>query len=259
MLLKTKILKAVLPPVIFDLLRSVFGRKIPFYKAYQVAVRGKNGVEIGGPSAVFKTILPLYQVANRLDGVNFSNETIWEGALRPGGEYNFYKNKEGVQYVSDAADLSGIESAAYDFLLSSNCLEHVANPLKAVSEWCRVLKPKGVFVLVLPKKESNFDHRRPISTFEHLLEDYTENVGEDDLTHLPEILQLHDLARDPHAGTLEQFKQRSLNNFNNRTLHQHVFDMGLIEEILEFTGFDVLQRHVTQSDFFVLGRKRGDN
>jgi len=54
--------------------------------------------------------------------------------------------------------------------------------------------------------------------------DYANNVGEDDLTHLPEILALHDLSRDEAAGTPEQFHQRCLDNISKRAIHHHVFD-----------------------------------
>jgi len=49
-------------------------------------------------------------------------------------------------------------------------------------------------------------------------------VGEEDLTHVPEILELHDLSRDEGAGTREQFRQRCLANHVHRALHHHVFD-----------------------------------
>jgi hypothetical protein len=77
-----------------------------------------------------------------------------------------------------------------------------------LNEWARIVKPGGAVVLVLPKKESNFDHRRP----EHdrgSADHYVNDVGEDDLTHLDEILALHDLKRDKPAGTPAQFRERS--------------------------------------------------
>jgi len=103
--------------------------------------------------------------------------------------------------------------------------------LKAIKEWVRVLKPGGFILLVLPDKRFTFDRKRPDTTFSHILSDFESKIGEDDLTHLSEILQLHDLKMDPGAGRdFEVFKKRCENNFVVRGLHQHVFSFDLLEE-----------------------------
>ena len=111
-------------------------------------------------------------------------------------------------------------------------------------------------ILVLPNKRTNFDHKRPITEFGHVLDDINFNKIEDDLTHLDEILALHDLSMDPSAGTLENFRERSLKNFNNRTLHHHVFDLDLINKMLEYAGFEIIDAKETVKDFFALAIKR---
>jgi len=228
---------------------------LPLRHRYQSLVDDKCGVEIGGPSLLFKTVLPLYQRVRGLDGVNFSADTIWEGRIRADAGYHYYRNKRGRQFIADATDLPELATGRYDFLLSSNCLEHVANPLKALLEWQRVVKAGGALILVVPNKENNFDHRRPVTRFEHLLDDFTRGVGEDDTTHLDEILALHDLRRDLPAGGRRHFRKRSLKNFQNRTLHHHVFDVGVMEEMLECVGFGIVDVTTTRTDFFALAIK----
>ena len=229
--------------------------RLPNHEVYAAYVAGKKGIEIGGPSMVFKTTLPLYQKINDLDGVNFSANTVWEGRIRSGRHFNFIGSKKGMQFVAEASDLSAITSQSYDFLLSSNCLEHVANPLKALMEWKRVIKPGGTLILVLPNKASNFDHKRPTTRLTHLVEDFEKCTSENDLTHLDEILPFHDLSMDPPAGNLEQFRARSLDNFHNRTLHHHVFDLNLMRLMLAHAGFEVLETTETRTDFFALAKK----
>jgi SAM-dependent methyltransferase len=239
---------------LFDILKYARWRLLLRQK-YQPVVENKYGIEVGGPSALFKTVMPIYQFVGGLDGVNFSTDTVWEGRIKAGENFNYGDNKSGRQFISEATDLSEIATARYDFLLSSNCLEHVANPIKALTEWRRVIKPGGGLILVLPNRESNFDHQRPVTKFEHLLDDFTQDVGEDDLTHLDEILALHDLSMDPAAGDLEHFRQRSLKNFENRTLHHHVFDVPLIEGMLDHVGFETVDMTTTETDFFALATK----
>lgn len=231
--------------------------RLPLRRRYQSFVEGKYGVEIGGPSLLFKTVLPLYQWARGLDGVNFSADTIWEGRIQATAGYRYHRNKRGHQFIAEATDLPELATARYDFLLSSNCLEHTANPLRALVEWKRVIKAGGALILVVPNKENNFDHRRPVTKFEHLLDDFTGDVGEDDLTHLDEVLALHDLRRDWPAGGRQRFKKRSLKNFQNRALHHHVFDAALIEVMLERVGFGIMDVTATRTDFFALARKTG--
>ena len=64
--------------------------------------------------------------------------------------------------------------------------------------------------------------------------------GEDDLTHLPEILEHHDLTKDLAAGSVQEFHKRSMDNLSNRCLHHHVFDEHNSSELLSKVGFDVL-------------------
>ncbi len=61
---------------------------------------------------------------------------------------------------------------------------------------------------------------------------------------------------DPPAGDLEHFRQRSLKNFENRTLHHHVFDVQLIEQMLDQVGFEIEDLTTTKTDFFALATKK---
>jgi SAM-dependent methyltransferase len=251
-----QILRQFLPSYLIDVFHFLKHRKQRPQNifSYQKALSLKNGVEIGGPSMIFKTVLPIYPVVAGLDGVNFQDETVWEGRIKSGKNYRYYKNKVGTQFINEATQLKNIQSHSYDFLISSNCLEHVANPLKALEEWKRVVKPRGYLLLALPRKESNFDHQRPVTKFDHILDDYNTKITEHDLTHLDEILKLHDLSRDHASINNDYFKSRSLNNFQNRCLHHHVFDMPLIEKIFDYCKIDVIQKNTTKYDYIILGR-----
>jgi len=208
---------------------------------------GKVGLEIGGPSVIFqsKERLPVYTRAARIDGVNFASSTLWDPDIHEGNNYYRYaEDKVGHQFVLEASNLERIANNSYDFVLSSHSLEHSANPLQCLAEWVRVLKPGGALVLVLPDSRFTFDHRRPTTSFQHLLDDYCNSTGEDDLTHLEEILSLHDRTLDPAAGTPEQFRSRSLHNLQNRALHQHVFDSRLVARCFRHLGISLLYEDV---------------
>ena len=203
---------------------------------------GKHGLEIGGSSRHFHYtgILPIYSIAGTIDNCNFSSKTIWEGSIEEGYNFNYSKKKSpGYQYVCDSVNLSQIKSNSYDFILSCHILEHIANPLKALYEWKRILKNDGFLVLILPHKDATFDHLRPITKFGHLLEDYDNNMKEDDLTHLQETLELHDFKITPESqySNYDYFKDIMENNYEHRRIHHHVFDTKLVVEILDYMKF----------------------
>lgn len=66
---------------------------------------------------------------------------------------------------------------------------------------------------------------------------------------------LHDLKRDKPAGTLTQFRERSLLNLDNRGLHHHIFDAPLIDEICAEVGLRTVDICNTRTDYFALARK----
>jgi len=236
----------------------LFKSKIQDYKVYQELFLNKSGLEIGGPSSIFTKNgkLPLYPVIKNLDNCNFTNNTIWQGHIKQGKNYRYEKDKLGYQFICEGTNLSKIVSESYDFVISSNVLEHIANPLKAIKEWLRIIKINGILLLIIPNKNDNFDHNRPLTSFNHLILDFENDIQEDDLTHIDEILKLHDLSKDPPAGNFEQFKKRSLKNYENRTLHHHVFDLRLLQKIYKFFNLKILLMNDIESDFIIVGAKR---
>ncbi len=230
---------------------KLFNSKMPEISEWLDLFRNKEGIEIGGPSGIFKSTgyLPIYRVVKKLDGVNFDSNNIWSGITED--NLYHYEGRSGNHYILDGVNLQTIQDNRYDFLLSCNNLEHIANPIKAIYEWKRVLKKDGTLLLILPKKESNFDNKRPVTLISHLMKDYENNIAEDDLTHLAEILELHNLKRDPLAGNRKAFEKRARENNRFRALHHHVFDIPLLRQVMDETGFKVLRTHATPTDYFI--------
>jgi SAM-dependent methyltransferase len=193
-------------------------------------------VEIGGPSS---TGVFIYKNVYNMDNVIFSKNTIWSNHTE---EYNFYQNKKGKVIINDAVNISNIENDYYDFCFSSHSLEHIANPLKAIKEWLRIIKKNGYIIIIVPEKSVCFDHKREYSKFSTLLSQYVKNVGEDDLSTLPEILINHDLSLDLPAGDLGSFTKRSLDNFNNRCLHHYVYNDELLMEICKYFNCEFIYK-----------------
>ena len=226
-----------------SILNHFYPRKAKSFKQFKKLLLKKSGFEIGGPSSLFGNsgLFPVYRIAKSVDNCNFSSQTVWEGQIKWGYTFKYLKNRScGRQYILDAIELNEIESGKYDFVLSSHVIEHIANPIKALSEWIRVLKNEGILIVVIPHKDGTFDHKRNITTLDHIINDYNNDTPENDLTHLNEILELHDIKKDQGISSLEQFKIRSARNFENRCLHHHVFDTLSAAKLIDYMKLKIL-------------------
>ncbi len=236
-------------------------RRLWYYRQIEQAVRQKRGLEIGGPSMVFSPeqpsniLPPVYALAASIDNCNFATSTVWSHG-ETGRTFRYLPDAEmGLQYIHDATDLASIKDRAYDFLLASHILEHVANPLRALEEFRRVLKPNGSIVVLVPNRVHTFDHRRPVTTFAHLLQDKVAQQDEGDLTHVEEILALHDLSMDTPAGTLDQFRERCLLNRENRCIHHHVFSLDVLQQAFREVHLRPLYRTEWANHLMIFGKK----
>jgi SAM-dependent methyltransferase len=199
---------------------------------------GKTGLEIGGPSPFYcaNGMVPVYELCQEIDNCNFAARTLW---TNPGGQAG-PRVKFHREIVAEACDLSVISDETYDFVVASHVLEHIANPLRALREWRRVLKANGVLLIVVPDKRNTFDRKRPFTSFEHIAADFANGTDEGDLTHLDEILFLHDLSLDPLAGSRQQFQERCLQNASIRAIHHHVFSQRVLNHMIESVDMQVL-------------------
>lgn len=232
--------------LIDDLYESYLERRLCVPK-----FEGKIGIEIGGPTELFSGI---YAHCLTCDNVNFNENTVW--IENDTGIFEYKGSKLGRNWIADATDMHQIKSAQYDFVLSSNNLEHIANPLKALKEFARIIKHGGKVVVIVPRKEVSFDHNRECTLFEHLLEDYVNDVGEDDLSHLSEIVEKHDYSMDIECGGKEKFIKRAEKNIENRCLHHHVFEENCLRKSLEFVGLEVSDFIQIVGNWCIVGEKK---
>jgi len=151
---------------------------------------------------------------------------------------------------ASAEDLSVFPDNSQDFVILCHVLEHLSNPVKAVKEIFRVLKPAGVFYLSIPDKRYTFDKARPVTALSHLLEDFKNNTTfKNDGAHYKEWLEMVELKKEkPVASTLEELVK------GEYRIHFHVWEPESIPELLNY-----LQNNM--SVFFLLKDyyyKKGD-
>jgi SAM-dependent methyltransferase len=196
---------------------------------------GTVALEPGGQSALFGRcgLVPVYQHLAVLDTLDYTERTLWS----PHAPHEITPRRH---LIAEATQLTDIPDASYDLLLASHVLEHIANPLRALEEWRRVVRPSGHILLIMPHRDNTFDHRRAITTLEHMREDAARGTDESDLSHLEESLRLHDLKRNRDTKSRRELEQHLAENLARRSIHHHVFVSRSVVEMCRAAGLEVL-------------------
>jgi SAM-dependent methyltransferase len=79
--------------------------------------------------------------------------------------------------IAPADDLGRIAAGSQDFVAASHLLEHVADPIRAIREWRRVLRPGGWLYLRVPDRRGAFDRGRRPASVEHAIADFEDRAG----------------------------------------------------------------------------------
>lgn len=234
----------------------IAGHRRPLPERFLAALDGLRGLEVGGPTDRFRVdgICPVYDRLASCDGVQWRADTAWH-TLDASAPYAPGGRDLGRLHVIDGGALASLPAHSYDVVLSSHVIEHFANPLAALAAWRRVLAPEGWVLMIAPHRAGTFDHRRPVTSLEHLVEDHENGIGESDLTHLEETLRLHDRSRDADRSPREEWEAARRDNAQTRLLHHHVFDSTTLVQLLDRAGVRVQQLVVRHPhDICLLGR-----
>ena len=117
----------------------------------------------------------------------------------------------------DRDGLAPFADASLDFVIASQILEHLANPLRVLDEIHRVLRPGGVVLLLLPDRRRTFDHARPATGVDHVVAEYEAGVTEVDDAHIEEFVT--------HTGPLTDFgdisRSEEIELHRKRSIHVH--------------------------------------
>jgi SAM-dependent methyltransferase len=73
-----------------------------------------------------------------------------------------------VDIVAPGDDLP-VPDESQDFVISSHVIEHFFDPIKALQEWMRVVRPGGCVFVIAPHKARTFDKDRPRTTLAELI------------------------------------------------------------------------------------------
>ena len=152
-----------------------------------------------------------------------------------------------VDFLSDARALP-LPDNTLDYLVSSHVLEHLPDPLAALHEWHRVLRPGGLLYLVVPDKRFTFDEPRPLTSAEHLLRDFHEGTTADDARiHVDEFVFQTDWSRlSPATAPVDRPARQAavrgaylqdLEQGRPIDIHYHTFTPDSLARVLHAASF----------------------
>jgi SAM-dependent methyltransferase len=102
-----------------------------------------------------------------------------------------------VDVVDDGEKLATIADGSQDFVIANHFLEHCPDPIGALKNFLRVLRPAGVLYLAVPDKRYTFDRDRPVTPPEHLWRDHEVGPGWSRQQHFEEWVRLVGRITDP--------------------------------------------------------------
>jgi SAM-dependent methyltransferase len=145
--------------ITFKLARRLFSKRARLASLY---LRG-SGIEIGAlahPLAVPPGVTVKYlDKVDRAEVIRMLPELEASKVVAP-------------DIIDDGFILAHIPDSSQDFIIANHVLEHTPDPVQALNQWSRVLRPGGILYLCVPIANRSFDAGRSLTTVEHFLEDY---------------------------------------------------------------------------------------
>lgn len=138
------------------------------------------------------------------------------------------------QILDDAQTLTKVPSGRYDFVAAPHVVEHMRNPILAIENWLRVLKPGGLLYLIVPDKRANFDHARPRTTLSHLVLDYLRPSADRDYEHYLDYAMFVQRAR--WSNMIAEADRLDSTGYS---IHYHVFMPSDIVDLLRWMNLNV--------------------
>ena len=136
-----------------------------------------------------------------------------------------------VDIVAYGDDLP-FKDKTFDFVISSHTIEHIFDPIKAMKEWIRVVKPGGIIFTIAPITSFVPGETRPTTTIEELIDRHNGVIKEDEI-----IQRIADKNHDDNILGSE-----IVNGILYDTKHGHwtVFDTDLFSEMCAYLGVKII-------------------
>ncbi len=129
-----------------------------------------------------------------------------------------------VDVLAQAEDLSPIDDHTQDFVVANHLLEHLENPIRALQEMGRVLRPGGILYVALPDPRVTWDRNRELTPVEHVLSEYANGTEATRQSHYADYVAHAEPLQGLPDGTMTG-RERIQELMSRRySIHFHVWD-----------------------------------
>jgi SAM-dependent methyltransferase len=182
---------------------------------------GLSGVEVGGLNA------PLRISGTKMEYIDVISmdeaRALFPEVREQIGINNLYLGDVSSHSITE------ITGKQYDFVISNNVIEHVANPILFLKNLLDGVRNGGYLLISAPDKNMCFDRDRALTEFNHVLADYYLDTKEADPTHYIDFL-IH--VHPEFLRTKTDFIN-VYHSARNRREHVHVWDKHTFHTFLE--------------------------
>jgi SAM-dependent methyltransferase len=132
--------------------------------------------------------------------------------------------------ITDGERLEAIGDSTQDFVIANHFVEHCQDPIGAIRNMLRVLRPGGILYLAIPDKRFTFDVDRPLVSLDHLVRDHEEGPAWSRRQHFEEWVRWVKRIDDP----VERERQVDDLSARDYSIHYHVWTQAGMFELLGF-------------------------
>jgi predicted SAM-dependent methyltransferase len=156
--------------------------------------------------------------------------------------------------IDDCERLGTFADGSLDFVIANHVLEHTEDPIGALENLVRVLRPTGVLFLALPDARYTFDAWRERTTIEHLLRDHNQGPEGSRFEHYREWAHIDCLPEEKIPERVAELAREAARH------HFHVWELDGFLELLRALDLPVsLELAQAHLDAFVVILRRQES
>lgn len=160
-----------------------------------------------------------------------------------------------VDIVDDGERLATIADSSQDWVASNHFLEHCEDPIGALRNMLRVVRPGGIVYISVPDMRHTFDRNRAPTTLEHLVGDHEGGPAASRRSHYEEVVAVSMAIEDPqHQATAvaELMAQDYRIHFHCWSQREFLALLSALQNRPGFPRFDVREFVANEAEMVVV-------
>lgn len=130
-----------------------------------------------------------------------------------------------IDVVDDGEKLTKFKNSSLDFIIANHFIEHCLDPIGTTINMYKKLRKNGILFFAIPDKRYTFDSKRPITTYDHLVEEHNDTTKKHLWDHTEEFVRLG----DKYKGDIKARTQELIDS--GYRVHYHVWTQPEMTEM----------------------------